>query len=327
MNVDTHAGRERRDVRGGHGRHSRFWGWGAGVVLGLAGGAASAATPAMNISTPPWPGAEVKAEIVSQIFNALGYQADVSNISAPMGIKAVASGDSDMVLDVWVPSEKGTLDSAMKSGNIIIAGTNLKDALYGIVVPDYVWNAGVHSIGDLHKYPDKFGRTVYGIDPGSDGNLIVKKAIDDGTYDLKGWTLLPSTTAAMLAQAKQKIDSHQWVAFLGWKPHWMNLVYHLKYLEDPADIWGKNYVIYSIANKQYLQKNPNVTRFLKNFAVTSKIQSQWIYDYSFKKLQRRTVARDWIEQNLDTVDGWLQGVTAADGKPAAAIVNAAFRTK
>src|SRR5699024_3474216 len=159
-----------------------------------------------------------------------------------------------------------------KDGHVVIAGTNLKDALYGIVVPDYVWKAGVHSIADLHKYPDKFGKVIYGIDAGSDGNLIVKKAIENGTYDLQGWEVRPSTTAAMLAQAGRRMKSHKWVAFLGSKPHWMNVAYHIKYLKDPKGIWGGKYVIYTIANKKFMQDSPNLARFLKQFAVTSEAQ-------------------------------------------------------
>ncbi len=296
----------------------------SGVLLFLIASVALAAST-VRFSVPPWPGVQVKTEVVSQVLDALGYETKATSTSPTVAIEAVSTGDADALFGVWIPSQKSTLDSIMKDGHVVIAGTNLKDALYGIVVPDYVWKAGVHSIADLHKYPDKFGKVIYGIDAGSDGNLIVKKAIENGTYDLQGWEVMPSTTAAMLAQAGRRMKSHKWVAFLGWKPHWMNVAYHIKYLKDPKGIWGGKYVIYTIANKKFMQDDPNLARFLKQFAVTSEAQSKWIYDYSFEKIDKAVVAKKWITAHKDVVDGWLEGVKTTDGKPASAAIASAFK--
>lgn len=295
-----------------------------GGLLSLIATAVMAA-PTIRFSVPPWPGVQVETEVVSQIFQAMGYQIEQISAAPAFGIKTVSTGDVDAVLAVWIPSEKSTLDAVMKEGNVVIAGTELRDALYGVVVPDYVWKAGVHSLADLHKYPDKFGKVIYGIDAGSDGNLIMKRAVKNNTYDLQGWQVLPSSTSAMLAQAERRINQHKWVAFLGWKPHWMNIAYNIKYLKDPKKIWGGTYVIRTIANKQFLKENPDAKRFLKQFVVTSKTQSGWIYQFSFKKVDKAKVAKDWITQNKDVVDRWLEGVKAADGKPASVAIDQAFK--
>src|SRR5699024_4124276 len=291
----------------------------SGVALAalLLATSVAVAAPTVRFSTPPWPGVEVETEVVSQVFQALGYDTEVISSAPTLGIKSVSSGDVDAVLAVWIPSQQSTLESVMAEGNVAISGTVLDDALYGIVVPDYVWDAGVHSIADLHEYPDKFERAIYGIDAGSDGNLIVKNAIDNNTYDLQGWQLKPSTTAAMLAQAKRRIERDECVPFLVWKPHWMNIELKLKYLDDPEGIWGGEYLIHTIANKDFLQENAPIKRFLKQFKVTAKTQSEWIYQYSFKNIAKEQVARAWLDQNRDVVDGWLQGVEAVDGQPAA----------
>jgi len=294
-----------------------------GTLLMLAAGAVAAA-PMVRFSVPPWPGVEVETEVVSQIFQAMGYDTDSISAAPTLAIKAVSNGDVDAELAVWIPSQKSTLESVMKEGNIAISGTELDDALYGIVVPDYVWDAGVHSIADLNKYADKFGKVIYGIDAGSDGNLLVKKAIEDGTYDLPGWQVRPSSTSAMLVQAQRRIDEHKWVAFLGWKPHWMNIAMNLKYLEDPKGIWGGKYLIHTIANKKFLQDNPDIKRFLKQFKVTSETQSAWIYRFSFKKIDKAKVAKEWISQNKDVVNQWLAGVNAVDGQAAVEVVDKAF---
>lgn len=295
----------------------------AGVCLLLTAGMAVAA-PTVTFSTPPWPGVEVETEVVSQIFQAMGYDTNTVSAAPTIGIKAVSTGDVDAVLAVWIPSQKSTLEAVMADGNVAIAGTELDDALYGVVVPKYVWDAGVHSIADLHKYPEKFGKVIYGIDAGSDGNLIMVNAVKNNTYDLQDWRVMPSTTAAMLVQAQRKIEDHEWVAFLGWRPHWMNVVLDLKYLKDPQKIWGDKYLIRMIANKKFLQANPAVAKFLDQFEVTADTQSDWIYKFSFKNIDKSKVAKQWISNNMDQVKTWLEGVKAVNGKPAAEVVAKAF---
>lgn len=294
-----------------------------GACLFAAAGMAAAA-PSVRFSTPPWPGVEVETEVVSQIFEAMGYDTETVSAAPTLGIKSVSTGEVDAVLAVWIPSQKSTLEAVMAEGNVAIAGTELDDALYGIVVPQYVWDAGVHSIADLHKYPEKFGQAIYGINAGSDGNLLVADAIKKGTYNLQGWRVVPSTTAAMLAQAQRKVDQHEWVAFLGWRPHWMNVVLDLKYLKDPKKIWGDSYLIRMIANKEFLQSNPEIAQFLEQFEVTADTQSAWIYKYSFQNIDKAKVAQQWIANHMDTVKSWLQGVEATNGQPAAKAVSQAF---
>jgi glycine betaine/proline transport system substrate-binding protein len=289
------------------------------------------AAQAVRFSVPPWPGIQVKTEVAKQILQALGYQtrgASLAPYFARLGpvsnIKALSSGEADIFLGVWMPIYKATLDAALKKGRIAVAGVNLKAARYGIVVPDYVWNAGVHSMADLHQYPDRFGKKIYGIEAGSSSNRVIKKAIKNNIYNLLGWQLVASRTAAMLAQAEHSTSRHEWVAFLGWKPHWMNVEFNLKYLKDPENILGYNARVLTIANKQFLKDNPNIARFLHQFRVKSQTQARWIYQKRYKKANKTVVARHWITQHKRAVNHWLQGVKAVNGRAAAKTVNRAF---
>src|SRR5699024_1125663 len=121
------------------------------------------------------------------------------------------------------------------------------------------------------------------------------------------------STAAMLAEAGRDIKKKKWIVFLGWKPHWMNIKYDLKYLEDPEKIWGGGSSVWTAINPEFKKNNPNVTRFLKQMIVPSVIQSEWINDFGQKHMKKSEVARNWIADNMDVVAKWLDGVTTADG--------------
>lgn len=305
----------------------RFQSWGArlgavAIVFGLAAGsAASAQAETVKFAAAPWPGVTVKTTVAQKILEAAGYDTHVTNASWTIALQGVARGDIDADLGIWMPTQKSTVEPMVKAHKINLLVKNVPDAQYDVVVPDYVWKAGVHSIADLNKHADKFGHRIYGIEAGNDGNQIMLDAIKNNTYNLGSWNLQPSSTAVMLTEAGRKIDKKQWIVFLGWKPHWMNIKYHLKYLKDPKQIWGGGSAVYTAINPSFEKNNANVTRFLKQMVVSSKIQSGWVYDYGYKHQAADKVADQWIAGHMNVVAKWLDGVKTADGSgPALAAV-------
>jgi len=293
------------------------------VLLGAA--ATASAAPTVKFGAPPWPGVTVKTKVARELLQAIGYKTSMTNASWVIDLQSVARGDLDADLGIWLPTQKSTVEPMVKSGKVDLLVANVPDAQYDVVVPDYVWKAGVHCICDLHKYAKKFDHKIYGIEAGNDGNEIMKKAIKNNTYSLKGWKLVPSSTAGMLSQAGRAIRAHKWIVFLGWKPHWMNIKYHIRYLKDPKKIWGGQSTVHTAANPAFVKNNPNVARFLKQMVVPSKIQSRWIYEFGYNKTPADQVAKTWIKNNMDTVSKWLDGVKTADGsKPAIEAVKSAF---
>ncbi|WP_123657517.1 ABC transporter substrate-binding protein [Salinisphaera japonica] len=289
------------------------------LALGLAAGPAQAQTGAdstqtVRFASAPWPGVTVKTTVAQTVLEAIGYETDLTNASWTIALQGVVRGDIDADLGIWMPTQKSTVQPLVDAGKIDLLVKNVPDAQYDLVVPGYVWDAGIHSIGDLNARAERFDHRIYGIEAGNDGNQIVQNAIDDNVYDLGDWDLRASSTAAMLAEAGRAIDDKRWIVFLGWKPHWMNIKYDLRYLEDPKEIWGGGSSVWTAINPAYAKANPNATRFLEQMIVPSKIQSQWIYDYGYDKQSADDVARRWITGHMDRVAQWLDGVTTADGK-------------
>ena len=291
----------------------------ASVVAGSA-----QAAPTVKFGAAPWPGVTVKTTVATQLLQAMGYETNVTKASWIIALQGVSRGDIDADLGIWMPTQKSTVDPLVQAGKIKLLVANVPDAQYDVVVPDYVWNAGVHSIADLNTHADKFEHKIYGIESGNDGNQVMIDAIDNNTYDLGDWRLQPSSTAVMLTQAGRAIKDKDWIVFLGWKPHWMNIEYKLRYLKDPKKIWGGKSTVHTAVNPDFVKNNPNVARFLKQMVVSSKIQSGWVYDYGYKNESADDVAKKWIKKHMDTVGGWLKGVQTADGGPAIAAVKKAM---
>jgi len=271
-----------------------------------------------------WPGVTQKTYVLKEVLDNLGYEVKINTFTVPILLKAVSTGDVDAFAGTWFNSLGDTLQQYIDDGTIVVLGNNVEKSLYRSAVPTYVYEAGVKSLADLDKYADKFDRKIYGIEPGNAGNEIMMKAVDNDTYGLGDWKVLESSTSAMLASVERATESKEWIVFSGWKPHWMNVAYDMKYLDDPESIWGKPSKIGTIARSGLPEDDPNLTRFLKQFKINSEIQSAWIMEYGKKKRDPEVVAKEWVADNLDVVNPWLEGVKTVDGQDAQKVVQQAY---
>lgn len=264
-----------------------------------------------------WPGVTVKTMVAKKILDHLGYETDMKMLSVPVVFRGLANKDLDLFLGAWLPTMKSISDKYFQDGSVIALAVNLDETVYTLAVPKYVWDAGVKSQADLNKFADKFEHKIIGIEPGNDGNKIVLDMIKNNVYNLKDWKLIEGSAEAMMIAVGSAIKKHEWVCWLGWSPHWMNLTFDIKYLKDPEHMWGTEpEVVKTVARADLKEYSPNVYKLFTQFKVTPDIQNSWIDEYSHQKKKPEEVAEGWIKDNLDVVDQWVYGVTSVDGKRA-----------
>ncbi|MGM0858997.1 MAG: ABC transporter substrate-binding protein [Pseudomonadota bacterium] len=275
---------------------------------------AQAEGDAVRFGTPQWPGATVKSEVARQLLETLGYDTSLREASASIILEGMAIGDLDVNMALWRPSQSGMLDPRVEAGELIEVTKNIDGARFQLAVPEYVWDAGVQSMADLAEHAERFDRTFYGIEPGNVGNELMQNAIDDGTYGLDDWRVAASSETGMMSQVESDIRNEQWVAFLGWEPHWMNVDYDIRYLEDPENLWGDASSVSTVVASDFAERHPNVIAFLDNMVVPIAVQDKWVYAYSREDQPLEAVAANWIQSHPERINAWLEGVTTADGE-------------
>ena len=265
----------------------------------------------------PWEDLIVENEIVRQVLEEIGYEVTVQEVSVPIGAQALADGSVDAYLGNWWPSQEPVFEEHLESGDIGVLSTLMTGTTYAPAVPHYVAEEhGIRSLADLDENKDLFGSEFVGIEAGTPGNQYILDAIEDDAYGLGDWELVQSSTAAMLGEVERRADSAEPVVFLGWEPHWMNVQWELVYLEDPEGVWPGAGEIRVLAREGFEADNPNAARFLSQMEVDTATASEWINQLSKDGEPAETVASDWIAQNTDQVNAWLEGVETADGSPA-----------
>ncbi|MFN2339750.1 MAG: ABC transporter substrate-binding protein [Halanaerobium sp.] len=274
----------------------------------------SAADDTVNFGYVQWPGVTIKTHVAAKVAEYLGYETEMTAASQAIIFKSLETEDLDAFLGNWLPTMKMHFDEYQEKGVVHNVRVNLEDVTYRTAVPEYVYEAGVKSLADLQEHADKFNSEIYGIEPGNDGNIIIQDAIDNDTYNLGDWSIRESSTAGMLSSVQRAYDNEEWIAFNGWKPHYMNVLFDLKYLEDPEGIWGEDDKVHTVARNSYQDENPNFYKFLEQFAVPAPVQNQWIDEYQNKDRDPEEVAEEWIANNLDIVNQWVFGVETTDGR-------------
>lgn len=288
--------------------------------------AADGDAPTIRFGTPTWPGVTVKTEVAAQLVETMGYNISQTNVNPSFAYNASKTDDLDVFFGGWMPTQKSMLDPLKDKGEVKVMATNISDAVMGIAVPEYVWKAGVKTEADLNDYREKFDSTIYGIEPGTGFNQSIKESIENDRHGLGDWEMVPSSTSGMLTQAERAMDRKEWIVFLGWTPHWMNVTYDIRYLEAVGEpkIADTRSDVLTVANPLTVENEPQLARFLEQYLVAKDDQSEWVLEYSFKDRDKEEVAADWIGANMDTIAQWLDGVKTRDGGSAVEAVRAAY---
>lgn len=296
------------------------------LILFLTASVSGFAKPVIKFGVPAWPGVTVKTEVAAQILQTMGYEAEQSVLSAPAVFESLRTNNLDAYLAGWSPQEDTMIDPLKEKGEIELLGMNLEEGRISLCVPTYVWGSGVKSFADLDKHAEKFKYKIYNLQPGTGMNNHMTEIIENDVAGLGDWTQVESSTPAMLATVKAQMRQNKWVTFGCWKPHWMNVILDIKYLEGVpgAEKFVSESVVYTIVRKGLKSGYPEVYKFLDQIKVNSEIQSKWIYEFGYKKREPEKVAKEWIGNNLDIVEEWLKGVKTLTGESAAEALRNTF---
>jgi glycine betaine/proline transport system substrate-binding protein len=196
-----------------------------------------------------------------------------------------------------------------------------------LAVPAYAYDAGLKDFKDIHRFAAELNNSIYGIEPGNDGNRLVLKMLKEGEFGLSDFKLVESSEQGELAQVERAYRSKQPIVFLAWEPHPMNMRFDLKYLNGGDAVFGPNYggaTIYTVTRRGYSAECPNIGHLLTNLKFTLRGESEMMAAILDRHEQPDIAAIEWLKANPTATKAWLDGVLTFDGKPAyAALAHAA----
>lgn len=276
----------------------------------------------VKLGDPGWSDIAVTNGITSFLLDGLGYKAQTQILAVPIIFAGLQKGQVDVFLGNWMPAQQSNYDKFVASGEVAKLAQNLSGTEYTLAVPTYAYEAGVKTFADLDKYADQFKHKLYGIASGSPANESIRQMIEADEFGLGDWKLVESSEQAMLVQVGRAVKRDQFVVFLGWTPHPMNVNYDIKYLKGGEKYFGESGSVNTLARKDYAAQCPNVSQLLSNLSFTQEMENSIMNQVLSKQASNTEAVKAWFQANPAVLDAWLKGVTTRDGGDAIAAVKA-----
>ncbi|MDR9754931.1 choline ABC transporter substrate-binding protein [Pseudomonas sp. SZMC_28357] len=288
-----------------------------------------AACKSVRLGAVNWTDVVASTAITQVLLETLGYQVKQTSASQQIVLGSMADKKLDVFLGYWQPTMQAVAGPYLEKKQIeVIEPPALPDAQSTFAVPVYVYDGGLKTFDDIAKFKDKLSNKIYGIEPGSGANRITGTMIKDNQFNLSGFQLVESSEAAMLSAVKRAVSRKEWVVFIGWKPHPMNLqIEGMKYLTGSQDAFGPNEgaaTVSAMTTAGYSEQCPNVGKLLHNLKFTSDHVSE-VMASILERTKPEEAAEAWLKNNPTAYAPWLAGVTTVDGKDGLAAAQAKLK--
>ncbi|MCF8010996.1 MAG: glycine betaine ABC transporter substrate-binding protein [Clostridiales bacterium] len=232
-----------------------------------------------------------------------GYNVKLVDGQKQTLFSAVASGDLDLAVEVWLPKTDEPFMAKYKNNGWELMEPWYEGTGLGLVVPEYM---DINSIEELNENKDKFVRegnpSIVGIGGGASIMRMTEEAIDK--YNLE-YDLIESSGPAMTAALDKAINKEDPVVVTLWNPHWVFADYNLKYLEDPKKVYGGEEKIYCVGHTGFSDKFPTLTRWLNNWHMDDQSLGSLMSVINDTE-DPAEGAKKWLDNNQDLVDTWLR---------------------
>jgi glycine betaine/proline transport system substrate-binding protein len=316
-------------------RVSRRWPELLLTLLALAGGSdlADAVTPpepaacgTVRLADAGWTDVTVTTALLSEVLRRLGYEPRTTLLSVPVTFAVMRSGSIDVFLGNWMPAQTRDRAPYLADGSVEVVRENLSGAKYTLAVPAYAYAAGLRDFADILRFGPQLNYSIYGIEPGNDGNHHILTLIQRNAYGLGAFHLIESSEQGMLAQVERAIRAHAPIVFLAWAPHPMNLRFDLRYLSGGEEVFGRDSggaSVYTTTRAGYLTQCPNVARLLRNLQFSVRGESEVMDAILNRHQPPPQAAAAWLGGHPEVVAAWLAGVSTFDGRPATVAATAA----
>jgi glycine betaine/proline transport system substrate-binding protein len=273
----------------------------------------------VRFSDVGWTDVTATTALVAQLLRSIGYSPTITVLSVPVTFASIQNNDIDVFLGNWMPAQEADRARYLENGSVVVIGPNLTGAKYTLAVPAYTYDAGLRDFKDIQRFAPALNDSIYGIEPGNDGNRHVLEMLKQNQFGLGGFKLIESSEQGMLAQVERAYRDKKPVVFLAWEPHPMNMRFDLRYLAGGDEVFGPNFggaTIYTVTRKGYSAECPNMGRLLANLKFTLRGESEMMAAILDRHEAPDVAATEWLKANPTATRAWLQGVLTVDGRPA-----------
>ncbi|MFC4912425.1 ABC transporter permease/substrate binding protein [Actinomadura gamaensis] len=268
-------------------------------VAGSDGGKGGGKGKTLTIGYIPWDEDVAISNLWKYQLERKGYKVKLEQVDAGPLYAGVANGNVDLFLDAWLPATHADYYSKYKD-RLENLGAWYDNASMQLAV---LKNDPANSVQDLASDPARYKNRVVGIEP-SAGEMKLMKSKVMPQYGLNGkFTLVQSSTPAMLAELTRASASNSPIVVTLWKPHWAYSKFPIKPLADPKGGFGTAEKLYMLSRKGFGKDFPELAGWLKKFKMTDQelfpLEDLIMNRY---KGHEQDGVKEWVKSHPDFMD-------------------------
>jgi glycine betaine/proline transport system substrate-binding protein len=176
---------------------------GASHGSSLSGSGEPLSCQTVRFSDVGWTDVTATTALTAQLLRSIGYSPTITVLSVPVTFASLQNNDLDVFLGNWMPAQEADRARYVNDGSVVVIGANLSGAKYTLAVPAYAHTAGLQDFKDIQRFAPALGSSIYGIEPGNDGNRHVLEMLKQNQFGLGGFKLIESSEQGMLAQVER----------------------------------------------------------------------------------------------------------------------------
>ena len=279
-----------------------------------------------------WAGSTANTYIAKAVLEEdLGCEVEITKITEIPVFQAMADGKVDVVLEDWehVAEYKKYVD---QQGSVVKAGPLGVEGHIGWFIPQYLMDEypefktwkGLKGKEDLFKTPESGDQGMF---LGGDPSYVQKDKELIEALDLNLKHVTAGAEPAQVARWSQLYKQKKPVLFYWYTPQYLNKQYDLaevklpprteanKDCQDDAKAGGdpEQYkceydvtIIQKLFSKEFAESGSPAVDVLKKMKLTNDDQELVAKAIAGDKVDPEKAGQDWVEENRDKVDAWLQ---------------------
>jgi len=310
----------------------------APLFAGMLSFGAAAQAADIVIGVPNWPSVAATADILKAVIeDNFGLEVELQSGTNPVVFEAMDSGSMHVHPEVWMPNQVNLHNTFVKDKGTVSMSPNGVPAFQGMCVTRGTADrTGIKALADLAdpdmaKNFDTDGDGVGEIWIGASGwastNIEKIRAKSYGFNETMTLKEMDETLA--MAEVDSAAAKGENIVFFCYTPHHIFALHDLVILEEPDYEASKWNVIQPTDDPDWLEKSnapvawdlaylhvhyatslkdshPSVASMLANVKLTTELVSGMTYAVVVEKVDKAEYARQWVADNADLVNTWLQ---------------------
>jgi glycine betaine/proline transport system substrate-binding protein len=298
---------------------------------GGGGGGESAAKDCgtVTLNEQAWAGSTANTYIAKAVLEEdLGCEVEITKVAEIPVFQAMADGKVDAVLEDWqhVDEYKQYIDEA---GTVVMGGPLGVEGHIGWFIPQYLMDEhpefktwkGLKGQEELFQTPESGDQGMF---LGGDPSYVQKDKELIEALDLNFKHVTAGAEPAQVARWSQLYKQEEPVIFYWYTPQYLNQEYDLAEVKLPPRFPGckddakaggdpEQYkceyditIINKLFSKEFAESGSPAYDMLKKMKLTNDDQEAVAKAIAGDKEDPDQAGQDWVEENRDTVDAWLQ---------------------